>query len=91
MSGDLSLSIPVFLDSFNNYFVPLSPVLQHAFLEYFFQVRSIHITVALGDVGNVLAFLDMGKQALDKIVFSENGLTLLQYAILTIRANRSSF
>ena len=64
MSGYLSLSIPVFLNRFNNHFVPLFPVLQYSFLENFFQVRSIHITVALGDVRNVLAFLDMGKQTL---------------------------
>ena len=76
MSGYLSLSIPVFLNSFNNHFVPLFPVLQYSFLKDFFQVRSIHITVALGNVGDVLAFLDMGKQTLDKIVFAQNGLTL---------------
>jgi hypothetical protein len=48
MTSYLSLSIPVFLNSFNNHFVPLFPVLQYSFLEDFFQVRSIHITVALG-------------------------------------------
>jgi hypothetical protein len=76
MTSYLSLSIPVFLNSFNNHLVPLFFVPQHALREHFFQVRSIHITVALGNVGNVLAFLDMRKQTLNKIVFSQYGLPL---------------
>ncbi len=65
----------MFLNSFNNHLIPILSVLQHAFIEYFFQVWSIHITLAFGNIGNVLAFLDMGKQTLDKIVFSQDGLT----------------
>jgi hypothetical protein len=76
MSGYLPLSIPVFLNSFNNLFVTLLPVTQRTFLKYRIQVRSRYITVTFWYVGNVPAFLDMGKQALDKIVFSQNGLPL---------------
>lgn len=76
MSSYLSLSIPVFLHCFNNHLVPLSLVPQYAFLECFFQAGSSHITAALGNIRNILAFLDMGKQTLDKIVLPEHGLPL---------------
>jgi hypothetical protein len=47
MSGYLSLNIPVFLNGFNNHFVPFLSAAQYAFFKYFIQVWSIHITVAL--------------------------------------------
>ena len=74
MSGYLSLSRLVFLHSFNNHLVPLFTVPEHILSEYFSQMRSAHKTVTLGNIGNVLPFLNMGCNMSWKLMRSWSSL-----------------
>jgi hypothetical protein len=72
----LLLSIPIFLYRINDFRIAFSFVCDNLFREYFIQVWPVHVPMTLGNFRNVLVSLDMGDQAFDKIVFSQNGLAL---------------
>lgn len=76
MSGYLLLSIAVFLYSINDLLISFSLVQYHIFREYLVERRPVHIPMTLGYFRNVLMFLDMGDESLDKIVFTQDGLPL---------------
>jgi len=76
VSSYLLLSITIFLNGINDLRISFSLIQYHSFRKYFFEVRSIHIPMTLGYFRDVLVFLDIRDQAFDKIVFSQDGLSL---------------
>ena len=76
VSSDLLLSITMFVNGINDLRISLSLIQYHIFRKYSFEAWPIHIPMTLGYFRDVLVFLDMRKQALDKIVLSQNGLSL---------------
>lgn len=64
------------LDSLGNFPDPLTLVVQYALSEYFVKCRSVGVTLALGDLGNILMPSEMIGQAVNKILFTEQGLAL---------------
>jgi hypothetical protein len=72
----LLLSIPIFLHSINDCRVAFAFVCDNLFREYFFKVWPVHLPMTLGYFRNVLVFSDVRDQALNKIILSQDGLSL---------------
>ncbi len=76
MVGDCALSVPVLLNGLGNFSVSLTFVVHYTPVEYFFKCRSIGISLALGYLGNIFVSIDVINEAVNKIIFSEDGLAL---------------
>ena len=76
VSSYLLLSITIFLNGIHDLRISFSLIQYYSLRKYSFEARSVHIPITLGYFRDVLVFLDMRDQALDKIVFSQNGLSL---------------
>ena len=76
MVGDCALSVPVLLNSLGNFSVSFAFVVQYTPVEYFFKCRSIGISLALGYLGNIFVSIEVINEAVNKIIFAEDGLAL---------------
>ncbi len=76
MSGYLLLGVAVFLHGINDLLISFSSCPYNIFRKYFIERRPVHIPMTLGYLRDVLMFLDMGDQAIHKIVFTQDGLPL---------------
>jgi hypothetical protein len=76
VSSYLVLSITIFVNSIHDLRISFSLIQYYSLRKYFFEARSVHIPITLGYFRDVLVFLDVRDQALDKIVFAQNGLSL---------------
>jgi hypothetical protein len=76
MVGDCALSVPILLNSLGNFSLSLTLVVQYTPVEYFFKCRSIGISLALGYLRDIFVSIEVINEAVNKIIFSEDGLAL---------------
>ena len=76
MTRYLLLGITIFFNGLNDLGISFSLIQYHIFRKYCFEAWSIHIPMTLGYFRDVLVSLDMRDSTFDKVVFSQNGLSL---------------
>lgn len=74
MSGDLALPVAVLLNSFDDLLVTLAGIVQHALKEDRIERGSIGETLALGDLGDMVTFMEMVRVTVDKFVITQEDL-----------------
>lgn len=75
MSSNLALSVAVLFNSLDDLLVPLAGIIQNPLEEYSIERRSVGESLAFGDLGDMVTFMEMVRVAVNKFFITQEDLT----------------